>query len=206
VAVFLGDKGRLAVEVGDWDGPALRRVDLWAVGQWLTCDDNMAFIRQFRKAVAETADWLRTGHGAALPFAGLTAADAHRRLVAGTGREGKDDALRRRFRFLDRWGPTTDNVTAFLFRDGEPLEITWQFWREQHLLTHPGHAGAVFTLEIRAAELTQLLDDLVSVLDHGGEPPIQRSGLVNLRTRMAQLRPQTPANVYGRCEAGQTGQ
>jgi hypothetical protein len=65
VTVFFGDKRRFAVEVGDWDGPALRRVDLWAAGQWLTCDDNMAFVRQFGRAVAGSATWLRSGHGTA---------------------------------------------------------------------------------------------------------------------------------------------
>ena len=153
------------MEVGDWAGPALRRVDLWAADQWLTCDDNMAFIKQFRRDVAETASWLRAGHGEALPFAGLSAAPTHRRMVAGTGHEEEDDALRRRFRVFDRWGPTVDNIVAFLFRDGEHLEITWQFWREEHLLRHPEHVGTVFTLEIRATELAGLLEDLVAVLD-----------------------------------------
>jgi hypothetical protein len=171
VAVLLGDKSRLAVEVGDWAGPALRRVDLWAAGQWLTCDDDMAFVRQFRRDVAETAAWLRAGHGEALPFAGLSAAAAHRRLVAGAGDEEEDDALRRRFRAFDRWGPTVDNLVAFLFRDGDRLEVTWQFWREEHLLRHPEHAGTVFTLGIGTAELAGLLEDLVAVLDRDGESP-----------------------------------
>jgi hypothetical protein len=171
VAFFFGDKRRFAVEVGDWAGPALRRVDLWAAGQWLTCDDNMAFVRQFRRAVADTATWLRAGRGTALPFPAMPAAAAHQRLVAGTGREDEDDALRRRYRFFDCWGPTTDNVEAFAFRDGDHLEITWQFWREGHLLKHPEHAGTVFTLEIQAAELAGLLEDLVAALGRGGEPP-----------------------------------
>jgi hypothetical protein len=171
VACFFGDKGRFAAEVGDWAGPALRRVDLWAAGQWLTCDDNMAFVGQFRLAVADTATWLRAGHGTALAFPGVSAVAAHRRLVAGTGREEEDDALRRRFRFFDCWGPTTDNVEAFVFREGDRLEVTWQFWREEHLLKHPEHAGTIFTLEIHAAELAGLLEDLVAELGRGGEPP-----------------------------------
>ncbi|MFC6079028.1 hypothetical protein [Microbispora bryophytorum] len=35
MAVLLGSKHRFAAEVGDWDGPALRLVDLWVAGQWL---------------------------------------------------------------------------------------------------------------------------------------------------------------------------
>lgn len=165
MAVVFGDRARLGVEVGDWAGPALRRVDVWAAGQWLTCDDNMAFVPQFRRSVAETAAWLRAGHGAAVPYADLSAAAAHRRLIAGTGREEEDDALRSRFRVFGDWGPTTDDVEAFLFRHGERLEITWQFWREEHLLRHPAHVGMVFAVEIGAAELAGLLEDLVAVLD-----------------------------------------
>ncbi|MFI6082566.1 hypothetical protein ACIBBB_16580 [Streptomyces sp. NPDC051217] len=58
MTVLLGDKDRFAAEVGEWDH-ALRRVDLWAAGQWLTCDDNMAFVKQFRLAVFD-------GHSAVL--------------------------------------------------------------------------------------------------------------------------------------------
>lgn len=32
MTVFLGDKRKFAVEVGDWDGAALCRVDLWVAG------------------------------------------------------------------------------------------------------------------------------------------------------------------------------
>lgn len=160
------------MEIGGWAGPALRRVDLWAAGQWLTCDDNTAFVPQFRRSVANTAAWLRAGHGAPVPFAGLSAPSAHRRLVAGTGHEDDDDALRRRFRFFGDWGPTTDNVEAFLFRDSEGrLEVTCQFWREEHLRTHPAHVGRIFAVEIPAPELASLLEDLAAVLDGDDEPP-----------------------------------
>lgn len=171
MAVFLGDKAKLAAEVGDWSGPALRQVDLWAAGQWLTCDDNTVFVPQFRVSVSRTAAWLRAGHGDSLPFAGLSAAAAHRRIISGDGTKEENDALRSRFRVFGDWGPTTDNVEAFLFRDGERLEITWRFWREAHLRSHPEHTGTVFTVKTGAAELAGLLDDLVAVLDRDGEPP-----------------------------------
>ncbi|MFI2302030.1 hypothetical protein ACH5AL_24760 [Actinacidiphila glaucinigra] len=58
MAVVVADRSRFAAEVGAWDA-ALRRVDLWAAGQWLTCDDNMAFVEQFRLAVLDTAIRLR---------------------------------------------------------------------------------------------------------------------------------------------------
>jgi hypothetical protein len=164
MAILFGDKRKFAVEVGGWTGPALRQVDLWAADQWLTCDDNMVFVPQFHIAVANSLNWLRAGHHAAPPFVGSSAADAHLRLVAGTGREEEDDAQRRRFRFFNGWGPPTDNVTAFLFRDGNHLVMTCQFWREEHLLEHPAHVGAVFAAEISAGELAEVLEDLIAVL------------------------------------------
>jgi hypothetical protein len=168
VTVFLGDKSRLAVEVGDWDGTAVRRVDMWAAGQRLTCDDNAAYVPQFRRAIAGTADWLRSGGGG--PSLGdLPAAAAHRQLLAGRRREEVDDELWSLYSFSDSWVEITDNVSAFLFRDGERLEITFEFWREAHLLAHPEHLGTVFTIEIEAAELVQILDELAAVLDHDGE-------------------------------------
>ena len=160
------------MEVGDWEGPALRRVDLWAADQWMTCDDNLAYVKQFRRAVGDTAVRLRSGDGSPLPFAGLSAAATHQRLVAGAGDEAKDDELRRQFRVFDRWGATTDNVLAFLFRDGDHLVITLQFWREEHLLKHPEHVGTVFAVEIRAAPLAGILEELVAVLDHREGLPV----------------------------------
>ena len=172
MADFFGDQRRFAVEVGEWAGPSLRRVDLWVAGQWVTCDDNVVYVKQFRRDAADTALWLRSGHGASVPFAGLSPVAVHRRLVAGSGCEQDDDELRRRFRAFDRWGPTTDNVLAFLFRQGEQLTITVQFWREEHLCEHPGHAGTVFALEIRAGELVEILEGLVAVLGCDESPVV----------------------------------
>ena len=164
MAVLLGDKHRFAVEVGDWTDPALRRVDLWAADQWLTCDDNLAFVQQFRRAVVDTAGWVRSGHGSPSPFVALSPAAAHQHLLAGI-RDYEEDY--ERYRIFDRWGPTTDNLLAFLFRDEDRLVITSQFWREEHLLKHPEHVETVFVAELRAAEFAGVLEELVAVLDHG---------------------------------------
>ncbi|MFF0476586.1 hypothetical protein [Streptomyces sp. NPDC004284] len=162
MSAVLGDKHRFAVEVGERG--QLCRVDLWAAGVWLTCDDNMAYTPQFRRAVLHTADRLRSGEGSPPPYAGTSPEATHRRLGTET-----DHELRSRFRALD-WGPTTDNVMAHLFREGEHLMITLEFWREEHLLAHPEHAREVFVVEIPTAEFIGILDDLVSVLDGSRKP------------------------------------
>lgn len=161
MTVVLGAKHRFAAEVGEWDH-GLRRVDLWAAGQWLTCDDNMVFVKQFRLAALDTAGWLRSGQGSPPPFTGLSPEATHRRFMLRAGDDDETEAeyeLRGRFQALS-WGPTTDNVTAYLFRDGDYLTITSQFWREP-----PEKAAEIFVAEIPVAEFVETLEDLVAVLD-----------------------------------------
>lgn len=165
MTALLGDKSRFAAEVGERD-QALRRVDLRAAGKWLTCDDNMIFVRQFRRDVLETAAWLSSGQGFPLPFDDLSPEATHRRLML---RAGADDERRSQSRALS-WGPTTDNVTAHLFRDADGLVLTLQFWREEHLIKHPEHAGEVFVAGIPTAEFVGILEDLVTVLDGDQNP------------------------------------
>ncbi|MFJ4343176.1 hypothetical protein [Streptomyces sp. NPDC088915] len=163
--VVLGDKSRFAAEVGE-PGP-LCRVDLWMAGKWLTCDDNMAYVPQFRRDVLDTAAWLRSGEGSSLPFAGFSAEATHRRLRQHAGDDDESEAdyqLRSRFRFL-LWGPTTDNVMAYLFREEDRLVITLDFWREEHLVSHPEDAGAVFGIEIPAEEFIGILEGIAASLD-----------------------------------------
>ncbi len=122
----------------------------------------MVFVAQFRRSVAETAVSVRSGHVPPLPFAGLSAVATHRRF----GIAADDDPmceLREQFWFL-RWGPTTDNLQTYAFRDGDHLVITFQFWREGHLLDHPEHAGHIFEVEIAPAEFTGILENLEAAL------------------------------------------
>jgi hypothetical protein len=55
VAILIGDRETFAAEVGDPDGTSMRRVDLWAAGQRLTCHDNKVYVPQFRRSIATTA-------------------------------------------------------------------------------------------------------------------------------------------------------
>ncbi|MFK0011369.1 hypothetical protein [Streptomyces sp. NPDC091027] len=166
--VMLGNQSRFGAEVGAEVGAPgpLRRVDLWAAGRWLTCDDNMAYVPQFRRDVLAAAAGLRSGGGSPLPFPGLSPEATHRRLVRSTEEGDASESgyeLRSRFRFL-LWGPTTDNVLAHLFRDEDRLLLTLSFWREDHLLGHPADAGAVFTAETGTEEFTGTLEALATAL------------------------------------------
>jgi hypothetical protein len=162
VKVLLGSKERFALEVGERRG-GLRRVDVWAGGQWLTCDDNMAYVPQLRWSVQHDRARLDSIKSSPSPFPGLPPAAVHRQLLAD------DEGLREQWWFL-QWGPTTDNVLAHLFRDGDHLVITVEFCREEYLRRHPEHIGAAFVVEIEVEELAGILQNAVVAL---GRDPIQ---------------------------------
>ncbi|MEM7013313.1 MAG: hypothetical protein AAF585_17720 [Verrucomicrobiota bacterium] len=109
----LGSKSRFAFEVGEFWPPndsnrRLRRVDLWAAEQWLTCEVNTVFIPAFCLSVERTIDWLRGAPDLGLPDPSSSPEQNHERL------RHLDDGSDERFWFL-RWGPTTDNVSGYLF-------------------------------------------------------------------------------------------
>ena len=79
---------RSSLEIGEQDED-LPRVDGWAAGQWLTCDDNMAHVPGPGGVSSST------GFGWSQP-----------------------EALRRPSSAFLQWGPATDNVLAHMFRDG----------------------------------------------------------------------------------------
>ena len=160
LAELFGDKQRFAAEVGEFSGDSdqFRRVDLWAAGRWLTCDDNSVFIPQFCMSVWGTIDWLRLGCDLSLPHPGLSPVETHRRLLA------VDDGSREQFWF-PHWGPTTDNIGGHVFREGERLGITLEFWRETHLPEH--ERGQVFVAELPEAELIGVLEQMLGALGCG---------------------------------------
>lgn len=160
MALF-GKKSRFAAEVGDsrLGSPLLRRVDLWAGGRWLTCDDNTAFVPQFRADVQRTLEWLRSEPDLSPPFSGMPLDEAHRRLSASTEREGA------RFWFPD-WGPTTDNLIGYLFREGDHFLMTFEFWRQEHAVVD--ERGKVFVAAIPAQEFLGVLEGTLAALEDEG--------------------------------------
>jgi hypothetical protein len=157
VAEQFGDKQRFAAEVGEfWEGhQQLQRVDLWAAGRWWTCDDNTAFVPQFCISVQSSVNWLRSGCDLTQPYPDVDPAEAHRRLLA------VGDGSREQFWF-PRWGPTTDNVIAHVFRAGDRLVIPFEFWRPAH--PRPEELGRVFVAELPEAELVGVLEQMLAAL------------------------------------------
>ena len=156
VTLLLGSRERFALQIGG-RAEGLRRVDAWVAGQWLTCDDNMAYVPQLRRCLQRDRIRLESAEIPPSPFPGLSPPAVHRRLLAG------DDGPRAQWCFLE-WGPTTDNVLAHVFRESGYLVITVEFCRDEHLQRFPDHTGAVFTSEITAEELAGILQNAAAAL------------------------------------------
>ena len=154
---LIGDRNRFAAEIGEfWAGYLeFRRVDLWAGGHWLTCDDNIAFVPELRMNVQATVNWLRSGCDLTLPFPALSPAATHRRLI------DVDDGSGEQFWF-PVWGPITDNISGHVFRDRENLTITLEFWRETHRIA--AERKLVFEVELPEAELVGVLEQMLTAL------------------------------------------
>lgn len=158
--ILVGDKRRFAAEVGEPLGE-LHRVDLWAAGHRLTCDDNAAFVPHFCMCVRATLARLRSGPNLSPPDPGLSIEEAHRRLLeVGCGSSEP-------FRFPS-WGPTTDNVRGHLLQTGKSLSLALEFWREEHRPAE--ERGVVFVAEIPEAELIDVLERLIAALDCDDRP------------------------------------
>jgi uncharacterized protein (TIGR02996 family) len=155
--IELGDRARFAFRVGpaNADHPADRVVQIWAAGIELTCDDDRVHVPAFSYALSFEVQ--RVLQRQALPHPALEPAANHRR-VAG------DEDARARYRWLS-CGPTTDNVTAFLFGDREDAILTFAFWRPEH--PRPHELGQVFVTRIPAHVLVGQLRDLLDVLKRG---------------------------------------
>jgi uncharacterized protein (TIGR02996 family) len=154
-----GDRRRFAAEVGELYEPngRTRRVDLWAAGRWLTCADHNVNVGQFRGSVTHTIQLLRSGPDLTLPFPGLSPEETFRRLY-----EVNDGSRERFWILLHNWGPTTDNVSALLFRRGDHLVITFKFCWDDGL--NPEERGMVFVTEIRESELLGALEQMRDAL------------------------------------------
>jgi len=133
---FIGHSDRFAFEIGDYDdsNPNLRHVDIWAGGVRLCTDDNSVYLGQFIHDLAEEIKGSYLIGDFANYLGGLSTVEMAR-FVSGTREEDSadydvgEDRIYLHYQFLDL-GPTTDNFSAFLFRDSNKAFFVYSFWRE----------------------------------------------------------------------------
>ncbi len=166
MTTIFGRRNEFAIEIGALvDGSdTLRKVDVWAGNRWLTCDDNAAYLSQFVHSVWRELNKLmerpRKVWGTR-PFPHCTYAENHRLLLDIPEEIERDDSRRFEYFFMD-WGPTTDNLAMFLFREDGIANITFEFWRENH--HNPEEKGVVFVVSMPENELKELLLEAANYL------------------------------------------
>jgi hypothetical protein len=155
-----GDRERFCAEIGERATGALRTVDLWAGGKWLTTDDNAAYVPAFSYAIRTAAAEVRRGDVSPNPFPGSSPEDVFRRLSALA--EAAESDLPERF-WLMHWGETTDNLSSYVYRDGDDLVIVFRYWRAAH--PFPEDLGRTFVARVPADEFASVLERAAGELD-----------------------------------------
>lgn len=158
---YYGERERFAFEIGppDCEGPTTgtRRVDVYAAGRWLTCDDNTVYVQQFVYSLEGSIGRLLrnpTFYKSVRPYPELSIEENFRQLLVEAEAGATGDYAYRDYLFMD-WGPTSDNVSSCLFREGETVHIAFSFWRESH--HDPSELDKVFVAELPERELLLIL-------------------------------------------------
>jgi hypothetical protein len=156
---WFGDRSRFAIEIGEFYGDDItpRRVDVWAAGIWLTCDDNSVYVPFFAGRLQRAVGSLLvdpTYRRLGRPYPELSIEDNYRRLRAEAEEDNTDY---RAYGFMDDWGPTADNVGMLLFREGGTAYLPFAFLRPDH--HDPSELGRVFVAELPERELALVLHE-----------------------------------------------
>lgn len=163
--MWFGDESKFAMCVKGQpsDPPHSRAIDVYAAGRWLTCDDNSVHVPHFsgmlESAVGRTLLTDTRGYQPR-PYSNLSAVENYTRLRTATSLDTFDEVDYRHFRhalFMD-WGPTADNVSALLFREGDTAILSFTFLRPDH--HDPSELGQVFVTEFPFFDLARILHEV----------------------------------------------
>jgi len=164
--MWFGDESRFAMCLKgrfESESPSNRLVDVYAAGRWLTCDDNSVFVPHFAGMLKHEVGrmlLMDSRRYSPRPYPDLSFTENYQRLrKTASGAEG-DEVDYQHFRhalFMD-WGPTADNVSALLFREGDTAYIPFAFWRPEH--HDPTELGQVFVAEVPFWELAGILHEV----------------------------------------------
>ncbi|HEX4909540.1 MAG TPA: hypothetical protein VFV64_02115 [Permianibacter sp.] len=166
---LFGDQSLFAFGVHEDDQADLRKVDIFIGGRNVCCDDNCVYLPHFaarlKDVVADHSmkdnSWKYERY-----LAGMTVEQIHTFLMSTRDSESEnygleDDRLYPYYRFLD-WGPTTDNLTSFLFPFGNELYLTYEFWRDAHKPKED--VGRVFGVSTSQHQIVSAISDFLAYL------------------------------------------
>jgi len=168
--MILGDKKRLGFEIDPAvDGSSLRRVAIWSDGILVTVQDDMAYVPQFVESLCKSSRALRRLHDASRFPQVRAAPDAVEavRWIEGTRDpdapqyDAYQDQAWPEYRFMD-WGPTTDEVLAFLVRTGDRATLVW--WPCAGALRDAADRWDPHVVTLSLDELEKLLQEGIDAL------------------------------------------
>lgn len=152
ITVF-GDRAAFAIEIGEPVSVGLRVVDMWAAGERLTADDNVAYVPSLGHYLQAAAAQVDQRQIRPIPFPGRSPEEIFRLL------EADETDLRERYWFL-RWSETLDNVSSYAYLDDD-LVIVFALWRAQSV---PKEFVKVFVARIAPEQFVAVLREAAALL------------------------------------------
>lgn len=157
MTIRFGDRATFAVEIVERVPPALRVVDLWAAGKWLTTHDNVAYVPSLCHYMRLAVEQVRRREIRPCPFPELPPEEIFRRLQAD------ETEFREQYWFME-WSEIVDNVSRYAYLD-DNLVILFAFRRADH--PYPEDPGEVYVARISPDEFVATLQGAIDLL--GGE-------------------------------------
>lgn len=157
-----GDRSTFAIEIGPGAGSsALRVVDIWAAGEQLTVDDNVAYVPSLLHAIRRTAARVSERSVPSCPFPGQSP-DVIFQLL-----EHDETEFREQYWFL-QWDEILDNVSKYAYLDGASLVLMVSVRRPTH--PAPVDRGRVFVATIEVDFFSTVLETAANLLEHSFAP------------------------------------
>lgn len=164
---FIGHRERFAFEIGEYRSSdhTLRHVDIWAGGVRLCIDDNTVYLDQFTNDLADEIKRSYRVRNFSKYLGDLSPVEMAT-FVSSTRDEGsanydiEEDSIYPYYQFLNL-GPTTDNLSAFLFRGDQRAFFVYSFWREA---LRKGEAETFQVVDLNFEEVISVCRDAMNTL------------------------------------------
>ena len=165
----IGNKDKFAFDIAENMEGGLRVVDIIIANRSICCDDNSVYVPQYIESLNTTLEELSkndyTKHSICLENKSYE--EIHRFIESTRDEDSnnyniENDELYYIYRFMD-WGPTTDNISSFLFPFNEKWVLTYEFWRKEH--KNKEEIEVVNSIEVNTEELISTIREAIRELE-----------------------------------------
>ena len=167
--MIIGNKNTFAFEIAESSNNETRKINIIIGNTSLCVDDNSVYIPLFinnlndsLKKIKETDFLTYTSY-----FNGKNCEETHKFIQSTRNEDSsnfdiENDGLYLTYHFMD-WGPTTDNISCFLYQNNAQLLLSYEFWREEHL--NKKGIGVDNCIAIDKQELISTISSVVVLLE-----------------------------------------